>query len=72
MRALVRKYPKFADMRAALAAALWETGKRGEAESHWVAVTGLDSRYKDLEWVANVRRWPPSMVAALQKFIKLQ
>ena len=71
MRNLVRKYPKFADMRAALTAALWVQGKRGEAESQWVSAVGLDSRYKDAEWVATVRRWPPAMVAALEKFLSL-
>ncbi len=72
MRNIVRKYPNFADMRAALTAAYWAEGKRGEAESNWVAAVGLDRRYKDLDWVANVRRWPPVMVAALDKFLKLQ
>ncbi|MBV8883129.1 MAG: tetratricopeptide repeat protein [Chroococcidiopsidaceae cyanobacterium CP_BM_RX_35] len=72
MRNLVRKYPNFADMRAALTAAYWAQGKRGEAESNWVAAVGLDQRYKDLDWVANTRRWPPVMVAALEKFQKLQ
>jgi tetratricopeptide (TPR) repeat protein len=72
MRNLVRKYPQFPDMRAALTAALWEQGKQGEAESHWVATVGLDRRYKDLNWVKTVRRWPPVMVAALEKFLTLQ
>ena len=72
MRNIIRKYPKFADIRAALTAALWEQGKRGEAESNWVAAVGLDNRYKDINWVANIRRWPPVMVAALEKFQKLQ
>jgi tetratricopeptide (TPR) repeat protein len=72
MRNLVRKYPKFADMRAALTAALWETGQRGEAESNWVAVIGLDSRYRKLDWVAHTRRWPPKMVDAMEKFLKLK
>jgi tetratricopeptide (TPR) repeat protein len=72
MRNLVRKYPQFADMRAALAAALWELGKRGEAESYWAAVLGLDARYKDLTWVKETRRWPPAMVSALDKFLSLQ
>jgi tetratricopeptide (TPR) repeat protein len=72
MRGLVRKYPKFADMRAALTAALWVKGKYGEAESNWVAVTGLDGRYKDIDWVAHTRRWPPAMVQALQQFLELQ
>jgi tetratricopeptide (TPR) repeat protein len=71
-RNLVRKYPQFADMRAALAAALWHEGKRGEAESQWVAVVGLDSRYRNLEWVEMIRRWPPSMANALAQFLKLQ
>lgn len=71
MRNLVRKYPKFADMRAALTAALWVEGKQGEAESQWVSVMGLDSRYKNLTWVAEIRRWPPQMVMALEKFLHL-
>jgi tetratricopeptide (TPR) repeat protein len=72
MRNIVRKYPQFADMRAALTAAYWVSGKQGEAESNWVAAYGLDTRYKDMNWVTNIRRWPPSMVAALDKFLKLQ
>jgi hypothetical protein len=35
MRTLLRRYPDFADMRAALAGALWSIGKEGEAESAW-------------------------------------
>ena len=72
MRNLLRKYPMFPDIRAALTAVLWETGKQGEAESNWVAAVGLDSRYPDLEWVANTRRWPPEMVATLSKFLNLE
>lgn len=72
MRNIVRKYPKFADMRAALTAAYWVTGQKGEAESNWVAAVGLDTRYKDINWVTNIRRWPPSMISALDKFLKLQ
>ncbi|MBD2204585.1 tetratricopeptide repeat protein [Calothrix sp. FACHB-1219] len=72
MRNIVRKYPKFADMRAALTAAYWVNGNPGEAESNWVAAYGLDNRYKDIDWVQNTRRWPPSMIAALDKFLKLQ
>ncbi|MEN9226817.1 MAG: tetratricopeptide repeat protein [Thermostichus sp. HHBFW_bins_43] len=71
MRALVRKYPKFPDMRAALSAILWTQGHHGEAESHWVAVQGLDPRYGDVEWVKTVRRWPPAAVAALERFLSL-
>lgn len=72
MRNLVRKYPKFADMRAALTAVLWVQGKQGEAESQWVSAVGLDKRYKDINWVKTVRRWPPSMSSALEKFLSLK
>ena len=68
---LVRKYRDFADARAALTAVLWVDGQRGEAESHWVAATGLDSRYRNLDWVRTVRRWPPAMVNALDQFLNL-
>ena len=70
-RSLTRRYPNFADARAALTAALWSEGQAGAAESNWVAVTGLDGRYKDLDWVKGVRRWPPAMVDALDSFLNL-
>lgn len=72
MRDLVRKYPMFPDMRAALTAALWAEGNQGEAESHWVAAVGMDSRYQDVQWVTQIRRWPPQMIAALERFLTLQ
>ncbi len=72
LRNIIRKYPQFPDVRAALTAVLWKQGKVGEAESNWVAAVGLDSRYKDVNWVKSIRRWPPVMVDALQKFLKLQ
>lgn len=71
MRNLVRKYPMFPDVRAAMSAILWVDGKQGEAESNWVAAVGLDNRYQNLDWVAKVRRWPPKMVEALKQFLTL-
>ena len=70
-RNLVRKYPMFSDVRAAMTAVLWVDGQQGEAESNWVAVVGLDDRYRNLDWVANGRRWPPKMVDALSQFLSL-
>ena len=72
MNNLVRKYPMFPDMRAALTAVLWAEGKQGEAESNWVATIGIDKRYQDLDWVKNSRRWPPRMITALEQFLQLQ
>ena len=51
---------------------LWVEGKQGEAESNWVATIGMDRRYQDLEWVKTVRRWPPSMIVALDNFLTLE
>jgi tetratricopeptide (TPR) repeat protein len=71
LRALIRRYPLFADARAGLTALLWQRGARGEAESHWVSASGLDPRYRDPEWLRSTRRWPPGPVNALQQFLSL-
>ncbi len=71
MRNLVRKYPMFPDMRAAITAVLWINGNQGEAESNWVAAVGLDPRYQNLDWLTDVRRWPPAMISALERFLNL-
>lgn len=72
LRSLVRKYPSFVDARAALTAAYWQNGQQGQAESNWVAVNGLDQRYQDIDWVENVRRWPPRLVKGLRAFLDLE
>ena len=71
LKNLVRKYSQFADPRAALTAVLWGQGKGGEAESNWYPVVGLDPRYKDMEWLRSIRRWPPAVVSALEHFLQL-
>ncbi len=71
LRTLIRRYPLFADARAALTAVLWREGSRGEAESHWAAASGLDPRYRQEEWLRQIRRWPPQAVQALGEFLSL-
>jgi tetratricopeptide (TPR) repeat protein len=71
MKNVVRRYPEFPDMRAALTAVLWQTGHRGEAESNWIPVLGMDVRYRNLKWLAEERRWPPKIVAGLGDFLKI-
>ncbi len=71
LRTLIRRYPLFADARAALTAVLWRDGSRGEAESHWAAASGLDPRYRQAEWLRQIRRWPPRAVKALGEFLSL-
>jgi tetratricopeptide (TPR) repeat protein len=71
LRALIRRYPLFADARAGLTALLWSRGAHGEAESHWVAASGLDPRYRQADWLLQIRRWPPKPVQLLQQFLSL-
>jgi len=69
MRALLRRYPEFPDVRAALTAALWNVGKEGDAETNWSRVS--DTRYKDIAWVVYERRWPPALVRSLSSFLNI-
>ena len=71
IRNLVRRYSQAADPRAALTAVLWDQGNIGEAESNWAAAENLDTRYKDVAWVRDIRRWPPALVDALDRFLRL-
>ena len=72
IRLLIRKYPLFADPRAALSALLWRKGFIGEAESNWAAAAGLDIRYRDKNWLLNIRRWPPNPTNDLVTFLALE
>ena len=72
LRLIIRKYPMFADARAALSALLWRKGFFGEAESHWAAASGLDNRYSNQNWLLNVRRWPPLPIQDLLAFLDLE
>jgi len=72
LKNLIRRYPTFADARAALTALNWSKGEAGMAESNWVAVTELDPRYSDEEWLINIRRWPPKPTRDLMNFIDLK
>ena len=72
LRKLIRKYPTFADARAALTALQWRKGKNGEAESNWIAASELDSRYSQKEWLLDARRWPQEPIKDLMQFISLK
>ena len=72
IRVLIRKYPLFADARAALSALLWNKGFIGEAESNWAAAAGLDIRYREKDWLLNIRRWPPKPTNDLISFLSLE
>ncbi|KAG2485094.1 hypothetical protein HYH03_016191 [Edaphochlamys debaryana] len=70
MRNLLRRYPDYTDMRAALAGALWSIGKEAEAEVQWNRVD--DPRYKDYSWLRFDRRWPPAIYKSLNAFLELK
>ena len=72
IRLLILKYPLFADARAALSAILWRKGFTGEAESNWTAAAGLDIRYREKDWLLNIRRWPPKPTNDLMTFLALE
>ena len=72
LRNIIRRYPMFADARAALSAILWKKGFLGEAESHWTAAVGLDDRYEQSDWLLDIRRWPPDPIKDLQSFLSLE
>jgi len=72
LKKLIRRYPNFADARAALTALNWSKGESGKAESNWISVTELDPRYSDEEWLINIRRWPPNPTKYLMNFIDLK
>ena len=72
LKKLIRRYPTFADARAALTALNWSKGEYGNAESNWIAVIELDPRYSDEEWLKKIRRWPPKPTKDLMNFIELK
>ena len=72
LKKLIRRYPTFADARAALTALNWFKGESGKAESNWIAVPELDPRYSDEEWLKKIRRWPPKPTEDLMNFIDLK
>ena len=69
MRNLLRKFPGFDDMRAALAAVLWARGMEAEAENELLRVE--DTRYKDIAWIKYNRRWPPRLQSDISSLLKI-
>ena len=61
--------------RAALAALLYSNGNVAEAEEQWEQACARSvgcGRYKDLDYVRRIRRWPPKMVDKLDAFLKIK
>jgi hypothetical protein len=45
-------------------------GELAKSEESWQEVLNEDPRYRTLDWVKEVRKWPPRMVEDLQDFLK--
>lgn len=62
-----------AELSAAVAAALYSERPQllSRAESEWRIVEAFDRRYYDLDWVRSQKHWPPAMVDALGRFLRL-
>ena len=62
-----------ADVRAALAVALHATrpAQIGRAEAEWELATRYAPKFADEQWVRETKRWPPKLMACLQKWLTL-
>ena len=73
--AVMRRAPNSADARAALAALYYSKGRVAEAEEAWDEACGRNvgcAKYKDMDYVRRIRRWPPKMVSKLEDFLKIK
>ena len=66
------QYPTYADANAVLATLYWEKGDFQAGNDCWESALEQDSRYIDIDWVLNIRRWPPLLVQALEKGLLLR
>ena len=80
---LTSRYPTFADGQAALAVMMYSNSNYNKdilndsnsnyniddsIKDHWESALEEDSRYIDIDWVENIRRWPPLLVEDLKRF----
>jgi len=75
LEALTRRAPNSADVRAAAAALYYSAGRFGDAEDAWERACSREAgcaKYKDLDYVRRIRRWPPAMVDKLSSFLELK
>ena len=67
---LVDLYPDFPDGQALLAISSFHKGDIDSARVHWEKAIELDSRYSDLEWLRDIRRWTPKLLDDTSAFLK--
>ena len=69
-----RKNPGSVDMHVAVAADAWTRGDYLSALKEWrFACDDIDAgckSYQDMNWVVNIRRWPPAIAKDLDNFLQ--
>ncbi|GJP41675.1 hypothetical protein CLOM_g1316 [Closterium sp. NIES-68] len=69
LKALVRKYPNYAEAHAALAAVSWQKGETAEAEEQFSRGSALQPQLKNLEWVSDNYDWTPRLTESYRRFL---
>jgi len=87
IEAVARRAPGSVDMRAALSAIYWSRGDETRAEETWKQACDMINsgqlreggsvydgceKYKDMDWLRRIRRWPPVMVEKMNDFVSLR
>ena len=65
-----KRYPYFADGKAALAVMNYKGGLVDVSLDQFDEAVEADDRYIDLSWVANIRRWTPRLVSDLETMLR--
>lgn len=66
---LCRRYPYFADAKAAFAVMNYKAGQIDSSLDQFDEAVDADERYVDVSWVANIRRWTPRLVSDLETML---
>ena len=72
MRGVTRRAPQYGEAHAAAAAVAWAAGEGGRAEASLDAALNLDSAWKKEAHVREATRWPPALVAAYGRLLRLE
>lgn len=64
----------YAEVHAAIASMIYNErpSEISYAEEQFDLASEFDKRYMDVEWVSKEKKWPPAMIAALDRFANLK
>ena len=49
----------------------WVSGQQGKAEEHFEKAVSLDPRWSKMRFIRQQTRWPPTLYAAMEKFLAI-